>query len=257
MAKGEGRGIQSIDIGGRLLSVLVDADGPMMLKDLAAIADLPPAQAHAYISSFRRLDLIEQDVATGRYQLGPLAIRLGLARVASFGPLRAARDATVQLELKLGLMVALVVWGVGAPTALQVQTGNYPLNVNLRPGMALPVLGSAAGRVFAAFGCPAGIEAIIEDEFAQTPGDKKSAKKARKAFEDELETVRRTGYAVTRSEPVPDIDTIAAPVRGANNEVIAVITVVGSSANLDLSIHGAPVLALLKISEELSQGIQQ
>ncbi|SCB46773.1 IclR family transcriptional regulator [Rhizobium multihospitium] len=254
MAKGEGRGIQSIDIGGRLLSVLVDADGPMMLKDLAAIADLPPAQAHAYISSFRRLDLIEQDGATGRYQLGPLAIRLGLARVASFAPLRAARDATVKLELELGLMVALVVWGVGAPTALQVQTGNYPLNVNLRPGMALPILGSAAGRVFAAFGGPAGIDRIIDGEFSETTGDKKAVKAARKAFDDELETVRKTGYAVTRSEPVPDIDTIAAPVRLPNGEVIAVITVVGDSSNLDLNPAGVPILALLRISEQLSRG---
>lgn len=253
MSKGEGRGIQSIDIGGRLLSVLVNADGPMMLRDLAAVADLPPAQAHAYISSFRRLDLIEQDVATGRYQLGPLAMRLGLARIQSFAPLRAARDATVQLELELGLMVALVVWGVKAPTAVQVQTGNYPLNVNLRPGMALPILGSAAGRVFAAFGRPQGIAAIIDEEFYALPLDKKEAKAARKAFDAELEVIRSAGYAVTKSEPVPDIDTIAAPIRGADGEVFAVITVVGDSVNLDLNPEGAPLRALLKITDKLSR----
>lgn len=254
MAKGEGRGIQSIDIGGRLLSVLVDADGPMMLKDLAAIADLPPAQAHAYISSFRRLDLIEQDVATGRYRLGPMAIRLGLARVSSFAPLTAARDATIQLELELGLMVALVVWGVGAPTALQVQTGNFPLNVNLRPGMALPILGSAAGRVFAAFGSPSGIDGIVDREFSEMPGNAKATKAVRKAFDEELEAIRKAGYAVTRSEPVPDIDTIAAPVLLPGGEVMAVLTVVGSSNTLDLSPEGIPVIALMRMSEQLSRG---
>jgi DNA-binding IclR family transcriptional regulator len=254
MTKGEGRGIQSIDIGGRLLSALVDADGPMMLRDLAAVADLAPAQAHAYISSFRRLDLVEQDSSTGRYQLGPLAMRLGLARISSFAPLRAARDAAVRLELELGLMVALVVWGVNAPTAVQVQTGRYPLNVNLRPGMALPILGSAAGRVFAAFGWPTDIQSRIDAEFSSAYGGQKPSGLERETFDAELESIRRSGFAITKSEPVPNIDTLAAPIRGADGEVFAVITVVGESQHLDLSPDGIPLRSLLTQTEQLSRG---
>ncbi|WP_442219407.1 IclR family transcriptional regulator [Rhizobium sp. 2YAF20] len=224
----------------------------MMLRDLAAVADLPPAQAHAYISSFRRLDLIEQDGATGRYQLGPLALQLGLARISSFGPLRAARDAVVELESELGLMVALVVWGLSAPTAVQVRIGNYPLNVNLRPGMALPVLGSAAGRVFAALGRPDGIDEIIAAEFAEAAGGKAPSKSTRKAFESELEGIREKGYAITTSEPVPDVDTIAAPILGPDGEVLAIVMVVGNSQNLDLKPDGLPTRLLLAKTEALS-----
>jgi len=41
--------VQSIETGGRLLSVLAAQAESMMLRDLAAAAGLAPAQAHAYL----------------------------------------------------------------------------------------------------------------------------------------------------------------------------------------------------------------
>ncbi|MDU0955905.1 MAG: helix-turn-helix domain-containing protein, partial [Bradyrhizobium sp.] len=74
----ESRGIQSIEVGGTLLQALARSGEPMMLRDLAREAGLPPAKAHPYLVSFSRIGLIEQDATTGRYELGPLALELGL-----------------------------------------------------------------------------------------------------------------------------------------------------------------------------------
>ena len=74
----ERRGIQSIEVGGRLLRALAQSGEPMMLRDLARQAGMPPAKAHPYLVSFSRLGLIEQDQATGRYEFGALALELGL-----------------------------------------------------------------------------------------------------------------------------------------------------------------------------------
>jgi hypothetical protein len=73
------RGGPSREVGGQLLQVLTDADGPMMLRDLAGSAGMSAAKAHPYLVSFMQLGLIEQDRATGRYELGPLALQMGLA----------------------------------------------------------------------------------------------------------------------------------------------------------------------------------
>ena len=75
---GEVRGVQSIEVGGRILAVMVKATQPMMLRDLAIQAKITPAQAHAYLVSFRKIGIVEQDVATGRYRLGGFALQLGL-----------------------------------------------------------------------------------------------------------------------------------------------------------------------------------
>ena len=76
-----GRGVQSIEVGGRLLDALVRAEGPLMLRALAEQAGLTAGQAHAYLLSFRTLGLVEQEAATGLYRLGPYALTLGLARL--------------------------------------------------------------------------------------------------------------------------------------------------------------------------------
>ena len=39
------RGIQSVEVGGQLLLAMADQAKPMMLRDIAALAELPPAKA--------------------------------------------------------------------------------------------------------------------------------------------------------------------------------------------------------------------
>ena len=39
------RGIQSVEIGGQLLLAMAEQAKPMMLRDIAALAALPPAKA--------------------------------------------------------------------------------------------------------------------------------------------------------------------------------------------------------------------
>jgi len=70
-------GIQSIEVGFRLLDVLARTSGPMMLRDLARAAPMNPAKAHRYLVSFARLGLVAQ-TPEGRYDLGPFAAEMGL-----------------------------------------------------------------------------------------------------------------------------------------------------------------------------------
>ena len=72
------RGIQSVEVGGQLLHALAHVGRTMALKDLAREAGMSAAKAHPYLVSFGKLGLIEQDAASGRYGLGPLAMQLGL-----------------------------------------------------------------------------------------------------------------------------------------------------------------------------------
>ena len=92
MSKGDDnrRGIQSIEVGGQLLLALTVHGAPMMLRDLAREAGMPPAKAHPYLVSFGKLGLIEQDPLTGRYELGPLAMQMGLITLQHMDALRLA-----------------------------------------------------------------------------------------------------------------------------------------------------------------------
>ena len=94
-----------------------------MLKDVAAAACMSAAKAHRYLVSFQRLGLVTQDARTARYDLGPAALKLGLASLARLDAMRCAR-ARARLDGADRPHLALAVWGNHGPTI--VHWGNRP-----------------------------------------------------------------------------------------------------------------------------------
>ncbi|MFN7394694.1 MAG: helix-turn-helix domain-containing protein, partial [bacterium] len=105
------RGIQSIEVGGALLRALAHHGRALALKDLAAEAGMTPAKAHPYLVSFGKLGLIEQDAASGRYGLGPLAVQLGLISLQQLDPVALADAELEGLAAATGHTVGIAVWG--------------------------------------------------------------------------------------------------------------------------------------------------
>ena len=71
-------GVQSLEIGMGILRAMANGQRSMMLKDIAAAADMPASKAHRYLVSLIRAGLVDQDPMTSRYDLGTFALNLGL-----------------------------------------------------------------------------------------------------------------------------------------------------------------------------------
>ncbi|MFN7166969.1 MAG: helix-turn-helix domain-containing protein [Pannonibacter sp.] len=224
------RGIQSVEIGGRLLGALMRRAQPMMLKDLAADADLAPAQAHAYLASLKRVGFVEQNPETGRYLMGPFAVRLAMARLRTIPAYREVIGAATRLGTELGLMVTVTVSGPQGATVIHRHDGVETLNVNIRMGTVYAPEGTATGRVFGAFA-----------------GDGQAAN-----------DVHRCGYAAVSDEPVPGVSAVAAPVRDAAGTLFAVLTLVASGARLALDDEAGRAARgrLLEICAEAEAALQ-
>lgn len=247
------RGVQSVEIAGRILAALAGIAGPMMLRDLAAAADLAPAQAHAYLVSLRKLDLVEQDTATGRYRLGPFALRLGLARMRVSDPLRMASDAIVELSDALDLMVIVTVWGDRGPTVVQVHESATQVHANVRAGTILALSATASGLVFAAFGQPDLIEPPLRTELrsprtAERPPSRRTLADVRR----DAAQARAQGYATTDGWPVPGVSAISAPVFDHSGQIQLAITAMGPSGVVNISPGSAQVAAVLTAAHDLS-----
>lgn len=249
----DGRGVQSVEVGGRILAALVRASRPLMLRELAAMAEIAPAQAHAYLLSFRKLELVDQDPANGRYQLGPFALQLGIARMRSFDPLRIATHAVTAFADEIGLMVTTAVWGTHGPTIIQVQEGNDQVHVNVRPGTVYSITGTATGKVFAAFMPPKVVEAQLAAEFgkgARIQGV--GTPTSRKDLEAEVTRAKVLGYATTEGKPVTNVNAIAAPVFDSNGQMQLAVTIIGPAGVLDVSPDTPAAQPLLDFTRKLS-----
>ena len=110
------QGIQSVEVGFSLLRVIAANNRPMMLRDIAKGASMPAAKAHRYMVSFMRIGLIEQDSASGRYDLGGDALELGLAGLGRLDPVRLAGPILEDLCEQIQETVALAVWGTHGAT---------------------------------------------------------------------------------------------------------------------------------------------
>lgn len=247
----EGRGVQSIEVGAKLLSVLVDEAEPLMLKDLALLAQIAPAQAHAYLVSYRKLGLVEQEGSAGRYRLGPFALELGITRMRTFDPLRMAAEAVGELSRSSGLNVALVVWGSFGPTVINVQESGSQLNMNTRVGTVYSLTSTASGRIFLAY-MP---EAIVKEALRQERRDESHNNRVGK-FEylskTEVERIRDQGYATVANPPVPGINAFSAPVFDHVGQMQFAVTIIGLESILKPSADLEFLHALLETTAHLS-----
>jgi DNA-binding IclR family transcriptional regulator len=238
------RGIQSVEVGGQLLLALAHHGRPMALKDLAREAGMAPAKAHPYLVSFCKLGLIEQEPATGRYGLGPLALQLGLISLQQYDPVRLATPLIEELALTLRHTVAIAVWGNRGPTIVRVAEPPSPVHVAMRHGTVMSLTGTASGWLFAAYRPR---EAVLDLLAAE--GDPID----RAEFESRLQEVREHRMARAIDLAVPGVSALAAPVFDGGGAMVLAITAIGSSAAFDTAWSAPLAGALRRVAEDLSR----
>ena len=255
------QGIQSVEVAGSLLTALAAVATPLMLKDLAGSAGMPAAKAHRYLVSLTRLGLAVQD-DSGRYDLGPFALELGLSALGRLDPVKHASRAIEALRDQLGETTGLVAWGTHGATFIRVAEPLRAITVSLRVGAVAPLTASATGFVFAAFLPPAVTASLLKRELL---GHERShlhasftpALTSQRAMDAMTRKVRREGVAYTESAFAPGVNSYAAPVFDHMGRALFAITVIGYAEHLgsgaDTSVARALIAAAHGVSAALGK----
>lgn len=245
------RGIQSVEVGGRVLLALAQARAPLALSDLASAAQIAPGQAHAYLVSLSRLGLIKRDELSGRYEPGPLSLRLGLLHLENQPAFRAAVPRVEALAEAIGFSVAICIAGPQGPTIVRYEHAGFPLHVNLHVGTLMSLPATSTGRVFCAYlpadvlarmwanqsGGPAGSAMIPSDQNA--------------AFQATLNAIRTRGLESSVDAPSPGISSLSAPVLDSDGRLLLALTVIGSTGSIDVAADSPTARALLSTARDI------
>ena len=254
----DSRGIQSIEVGGRLLLALAHHGQPLALKDLAQAAAMSAGKAHPYLVSFIKLGLVERETEGGRYGLGPLALQMGLIGLQQYDPVRLATGLIDDLAKATGHTVAIAVWGHRGPTLVRIAEAPSPVHVTMRHGTVMSIRDTASGRLFAAFGPPQAVRDALDDEARLAPGRLARARTGGRfglgpAFDREIDRVRAEGIACIDGVALPGVSAVSAPVFDAQGKLVLSLTAIGPSATFDSAPDGVVAAALRPVAMALSR----
>ncbi|ACC73176.1 IclR family transcriptional regulator [Paraburkholderia phymatum] len=245
------RGIQSLDSTGELLSALVSAGKPLLLRDLAAAAGMPPAKAFPHLVSLQKIGLLSRD-ASGCFEAGPLAFELGLIGLQRLSPTREAEPEIVDLAVTTGMSVAMAVLGPLGPTVVRLEESARPLHVSLRVGTVMSLVNTAIGRVFGAFIADDVRQGLLLQDSLRLAGVER-ADVVDAAYDERLAVIREQGIDTALNKPIPGINTLAAPVFDHTGSIVVVIAVMGTAGSFDSDTHGGAARTLIAATQRLSR----
>lgn len=235
------RGIQSVEIGFRILGVMQTSQQAMALKDIAPLAGLTTSAANNYLVSLVRIGLAAADEKPGHYRLGPAALSLGVSAIQQIDGFEIVRREVTNLRDTTRRSAAVTTWSDDGPISLFKQDGDQRGAFEFRTGL-IPMLGSAAGKIYAARLPPNLTTHLIEQEWGAVFAGKPNASKFR---EDAVRELKRRGYTTIALSDLSGYVSIAAPVLDWNGDVRFTLSLAGTRASMKTEPSSDQVQALL------------
>lgn len=249
----ETRGNSTIVVGARLLGVLAGFDGPTTLTRIAEASAMSPSRAYRYLRGLLDSGLVEQDAVSGRYDLGPEVLRLGLAAISRIDPVRLAIAALPELTEKTGLVSTISVWGTFGPTVIRCEHATLSVPTRIREGIVLPLLTTAAGNLFLAYEPEELTRPMLAREIEEWNATYPTGKAMTAARIAEVKAdVRKRGMTRAIGGRNPHHANLAAPVFGRDGKLELTITLIGTPGSYDTSYSGEAAGVLKRVSAALT-----
>jgi DNA-binding IclR family transcriptional regulator len=218
--------VQSIERAAAILRLLARGSGRLGVGEIANSLDLAKGTAHGILRTLQRVGFVEQDRATGKYQLGAALLHLG----TSYLDVNELRSRAINWADALAARGGEAV-RIGAPLDGQVLVVHHVFRPDdtlqtLDVGSLLPLHATALGKVLLAYDVELAGGVLQRDE----PLDAFTRRTivAPKVLARALAEVRDRGWAADIEESSPGQAGIAAPIRGYGGLVVGAIGVSGA-----------------------------
>jgi DNA-binding IclR family transcriptional regulator len=221
-------GVRSVDRAVAILDLLASGGGRTG-AEVARELHVHRSTALRLLGTLERHALVERDQRTARYSLGRRLPQLASVVTGEFDLRYMARPVCEKLAGAAGETATLDVLVGDVIVPIEQATASTSLvSVNWL-GRRTPVHCTASGKAILAFGPDA-----VRDRLLGLPLEKVTSHTItdRAELEAQLETARTWGVARTHEELELGLDAIAAPVFGADGEVVAALDVSGPSHRL-------------------------
>lgn len=220
----------------RLLDCIAETSGPVGAAEMARELDTSRAAVHRQLVTLASAGWLKAD-SNGRYQLTMRAAHLGHAALNHIGLLGEASDLLGDFASSVGEVASLAVLDGHDARVIQRAAPGRSLHVTVELGDRFPILDSASGQVLAAY-----LEPTALIELANSG--------VRLPTSEDLELVRRNGYAQFRLNDRDDLLAIAVPLGAGRTTIELALSIIGPFTRIDMA---SAVTGLLETAAKIDR----
>jgi DNA-binding IclR family transcriptional regulator len=218
------RGVDSVEVAGKLMQVMVQLGGTARLKTIAERAEMAPAKVHRYLVSLQAVGLLRQLAETQEYALGLLAYQLAEVTQQGVDLIDMVAPWVVECSREAGQACGVAMMTQQGVTIVRWFPVHGEISINLRSGTHVNVTTSCTGAVMAAHLPRSVTEPMVRSDL-KNAGD--SSKKSVEAVYDYYAQIRADGIANAFGTRIPGVNGVSVPVFNRLGEIAMVISMLG------------------------------
>jgi DNA-binding IclR family transcriptional regulator len=231
-----------------IMKILADRPKGISASQAENLTDIPRTTAFRILKT-----LCSEGMAEKRGTLffaGPGLIQVGLTSLRSLEIRSLSVPFLSELATKTNFTAHLAIPSGWQTLILEVHDSQNPVCVASRSGTTAPLYCSSTGKIFLAYL----YEHELEEYFSATSFEKRTGNTivTLPEIKNEIERIKRDGFAVDDQEFHDDVRCLAAPVRDSSGQVIAAIGVTGPAIHFNSQKQSKVSVHVKKAAVELS-----
>lgn len=243
-------GLQGSVFGLRLIEFIASQAKPLGLTEILAALSLSKSRVFRHLQNLVAHGYLVQNPVTDQYSIGPRAVSLGIALERGSDLIELAFPVLRELRDRLGHTAVISQVEPAGVRVLATVTGQSLIEIGVRRGSLLVMHATAQGKVALAFGNKAlQRETLRRPLQRMTPFTIVNPVKLRA----ELRRVEENGWATAFNEVLVGVNTLAAPVRGADGSLIATIGILDSIQHISEKPSPSQVQETVSAAGQLSE----
>jgi len=240
----------------RALNVLQLFNDQKLVWSGAEIAEqfgIARSTGYRYLKGLVAAGFIEE--CDGGFRLGPLVFDLARLARKGIGLSEVARPVMRELADSAGESVLLTRrWG-GSVVCLELEESSHPIRLSYERGHILPINAGASAQVLLAWAPAAEIEQVLSTAPLRRFTSRTVTDAAK--LQARLRRIRAKGFAISRGELDADVLGVAAPIRSADGQVTAAVSLAALSSRVPQARVPAITTAVCAAAQQISDRLRQ
>jgi len=231
-----------------VLKIIADSDVSVRLTDLSEHMECSKGTMHGLLRALIQVNALKKKKS--RYVMGPLLADLTLRDWNFLKINEKVKPSLEKLRDVTGETVFLGVFGESISTIMATAESNNPMKISSPVGTEIPLHAGAVGKVFLSAMEDISLTAYLSHN--KLPRFTKNTIVDNDKYYEEIQMVRKKGYALDNEEYLPGVRAIASPLNNCKGLPMAV-WIAGFTASMNGDALSGKVQEVLNASDDLRE----